>query len=73
MPMQVILVPFLGLEDPLEKGMDIDKEPQGQSRLVGYSPWGRQELDPTEELTHRDLEGLFCSFLFIRKNNWPEI
>ena len=48
-----------GREDPLEKGMDIDKETQRQSSLVGYSPWGRQELDPTEELTHRDLEGLF--------------
>ena len=25
-------------EDPLEKGMDIDKESQGQSSLVGYCP-----------------------------------
>ena len=25
-------------EDPLEKGMDIDKETQRQSSLVGYSP-----------------------------------
>ena len=31
-------VQYPGRDDPLEKGMDIDKEPQGQSSLVGYSP-----------------------------------
>ena len=24
----------------------------GQRSLVGYSPWGRKELDMTEQLTH---------------------
>ena len=24
----------------------------GQRSLVGYSPWGRKELDTTEQLTH---------------------
>ncbi|CAI9158176.1 unnamed protein product [Rangifer tarandus platyrhynchus] len=28
-------------------------ESHGQRRLVGYSPWGRQESDTTERLTHR--------------------
>ena len=42
-----------GSEDPLEEGMATHSStlawripwPQG---LVGYSPWGRKELDPTE-------------------------
>ena len=32
------VVQSLGQEDSLEKGMDIDKESQGQSSLVGYCP-----------------------------------
>ena len=28
-------------------------EPHGQRSLVGYSPWGRKELDMTEQLTHK--------------------
>ena len=40
----------LGQEDPLEKGMTptpvfLPGEPHGQRSLVGYSPWGRRELD----------------------------
>ena len=27
-------------------------ESHGQRSLVGYSPWGRKELDMTEQLTH---------------------
>ena len=27
-------------------------ESHGQRSLVGYSPWGRKELDMTERLTH---------------------
>ena len=27
-------------------------ESHGQKSLVSYSPWGRKELDMTEQLTH---------------------
>ena len=45
----------LGQEDPLEKGMAIISvfflgEVHGERSLVGYSPWGRKELDTTEQL-----------------------
>ena len=50
----------LGQEDPLEKGMAthssilvfLPGEFHGQRKLMGYSPWGRKELDMTEPLTH---------------------
>ena len=47
----------LGQEDPLEKGMQpipllLPREFHGQRSLAGYSPWGRKELDTTEQLTH---------------------
>ena len=48
------LVKFLGWEDPLEKGMApvfLLGEFHGQRSLVGYSPWGRKELDMTKQLT----------------------
>ena len=43
----------LGWEDPLEKEMaahssTLPGEFHGLRRLVGYSPWGRKELDTTE-------------------------
>ena len=43
----------LGWEDLLEKGMAthssiLPREFHGQGSLVGYSPWGRKELDKTE-------------------------
>ena len=43
----------LGGEDPLEEGMatlqySCLENPHGQRSLVGYSPWGRKELDKTE-------------------------
>ena len=46
----------LGLEDPLEEGRQptpvfLPRESHGQRSLVGYSPWGRKELDMTEH-TH---------------------
>ena len=45
----------LGCEDPLEEGMatpvSLPGESHGQRSLVGYSPWGRKELDTTERLT----------------------
>ena len=45
------LVKFLGWEDPLEKGLApvfLLGEFHGQRSLVGYSPWGRKEMDMTE-------------------------
>ena len=44
----------LDQEDPLEKVMARTEEP-GQRNLVGYSPWDREELDTTEQLTLSDL------------------
>ena len=45
----------LGWEDPLEKEMVTHSsilawESHGRRSLVGYSPWGRKELDTTERL-----------------------
>ena len=31
------------------------ENPYGQRSLVGYSPWGRKELDMTETLTHTQI------------------
>ena len=50
------MVRSLGQEGPLEKGTAITSvflpgEFHGQRSLVGYSPWGRKELDTTEQLT----------------------
>ena len=46
----------LGQEDPLEKEIATNYsilawKIQGQRRLVGYSPWGHNDLDTTEWLT----------------------
>ena len=46
----------MGLEDSLEKGMApppvfLSGESHGQRILAGYSPWGRIELDMTEQAT----------------------
>ena len=52
----------LGWEDPLEEGWQptpvfLPGESHGQRSLVGYSPWGRKELDMTERLsTHSEKE-----------------
>ena len=49
------LVRSLGWEDPLEKEVEthsstlVWKIPWTE-KLVGYSPWGRKELDRTEQL-----------------------
>ena len=55
----------LGSEDPLEKGMATHssclENPQGQRNLVGFSPWGRKELDMTEQLSTHILMQLKCS------------
>ena len=50
-------VQFLGQEDLLEKEMAthsswelLSGKSHGWRNLVGYSPWGRKELDMTERL-----------------------
>ena len=50
--MQETWVRSLGQEDPLEKEMTVllPGKSHGQRSLVGYSPWGRKELDMTEQL-----------------------
>ena len=46
-----------GSEDPPEEEMAthsrifLPGKSHGRRRLVGYSPWGRKELDTTEHLT----------------------
>ena len=50
-------VQSLGREDRLEKGMATHSsilagESHRQRSLASYSPWGRKELDTTEQLTH---------------------
>ena len=37
----------------------------GQRILVGYSPWGRKELDMTERLTH--IHVLMCVYMCQKK------
>ena len=54
--MQETQVRSLGGEGSLEKGMAthssvLARESHGQRSLAGYSPWGRKELDLTEQLT----------------------
>ena len=51
--MQETRVQSLGWEDPLEKEMATHSSTlawriHGWRSLVGYSPWGRKELDMTE-------------------------
>ena len=41
----------LGQEDHLEKGVAAHSSILAHWSLVGYSPWGRKELDTTEQLT----------------------
>ena len=53
--MQETWVRSLGREDPLEKEMathssNLPQKFRGLRSLVGYSPWGRKELDTTEQL-----------------------
>ena len=35
-------------------------KPHGESRLVGYNPWGHKELDRTEQLTQ-------CLYMYVLK------
>ena len=50
-------VQSLGWEDPLERKMAthssiVPRKSYGWRGFTGYSPWGRKELDTTEQLTH---------------------
>ena len=50
-------VRYLGWEDPWRRAWQLTPvflpgEFQGQRSLAGYSPWGRKELDTTEQLHH---------------------
>ena len=54
--MQEIQIQSLSQEDTLKSKMQptpifLSGKSQGHRRLVGYSPWGRKELDVTEH-TH---------------------
>ena len=65
--MQETRVQSLGWEVPLEKEMAIHSSIlawriQGQRRLAGYSLWGHQELDTTEQL------GTYSGLLSVQKH-----
>ena len=54
--MQETRVQTPGREDPCRREQEptpvfLSGESHGQSSLVGYSPWGRKELDTTEQVT----------------------
>ena len=66
--MQETQVQSLGWEDPLEKGMATHPafllgEFHGQRSLVGFSPWGRQESDTTEQLIRELWLLIFLHFM----------
>ena len=54
-------VPGLGRSPGGEHGNPIQnsclENPHGQRSLVGYSPWGRKELDTTERLSTPERKG----------------
>ena len=54
--MQKTQIQFLSQEDPLEKGVAttpvfLPEESHGQRSRTGYSPWGHEEADMTEQLS----------------------
>ena len=54
--MQETWVQSLGWEDPLEKEIAacsniLPGKSHGQRSLADYSPWGRKQLDTTDQLT----------------------
>ena len=72
--MQEMQVRSLGLQDPLEEEMSssssILAEFLGWRSLAGYSPWGYQESDMTEQLsthTHKlTLKSYFITWAFLQ-------
>ena len=60
-------VQSLGQKDPLEEGMAIHssilpRESHEQRSLVGYSPWGPEELDMTEMTQHAHTSSDYLCF-----------
>ena len=62
---QKMWVQILGQEDPLKKAMATHPNILAWriSWTVGYSPWGRKELDMTERLSTHKQHGLLCTQL----------
>ena len=63
--MQETWVQSLGHKDPLEKEMAthssiLPRKSHGQRSLLSYSPWGRKELDTTEN-RHTQVNALIQS------------
>jgi len=60
-------VPSLGWKSPwrrewLPTQVFLAGEFHGQKSLEGYSPWGRKELDTTEQLTYTHTNVIKCSW-----------
>ena len=66
---QEIWIRFLGQEDLLEEEIVtysfLPGEFQGQRGLVGYSPWGLEESNMTEQLTLSPLSALLSHRLIM--------
>ena len=45
------------------------ENPHGQRSLVSYSPWGRKELDTTEQLTHTHVFFKHCQLVSAVQNS----
>ena len=62
-------VQSLGREDPLKREWQVTpvflpRESHGQRSLAGYNPWGRKELDMTEQLTHISTHTYICVYMY---------
>ena len=70
--MQETQVPSLGQEDLLEKGMATHSSTLAQripwtEEPGGLTPWGCQDLDMTEQLTHKKHKAPFLYLLLLYK------
>ena len=72
--MQETQVQFLSQEDPLEKGMATHSStlawrvPWTES-LVGYSSWGRKELDRNERLNNNSRRTILYGNSLVKERN----
>ena len=63
--------PGVGNGNPLQ--YSCLENPHGQRSLAGYSPWGRKELDTTEQLsTARTGLHHLCQFMFVYVRTFPK-